>query len=398
MKNSNNRIALFCGIPVIAKYQERTYIRPIFWRVGLLAKGLIEQGYDVKLYAPSYNYYFEEKIAEVEGIKVIHIGHANLPYSPLINGKPSLIIYLKEIFRSLKRAKREIDYFKPEVVHVFTTFLYSIITGLFLKLCGYRVFIDVDDAINGQMEYNKYARIFIILQKIVDYIFPRMFDSVTVCSEFLFNKIRKNVKIIPNMVDRDFFTRDKKKETKDICVVMVGSIDGIQGHEFIIRYVIPEVLNQCDNVRFIFVGEGKLLDRMKTLTKELKLEDKVKFLGYLSHNDVADVLAYCDIGLLPLKNDTVNFARYPLKMLEYQASKVVVIASSVGEARRHIKHLSTGYLVPPDDFKGFAKAIIFLVRENNIRIKIAEKAYNDIIKYDFRQIVPEWLKVWNLKN
>jgi glycosyltransferase involved in cell wall biosynthesis len=398
LKGENEkRIALFCGIPLFAVNEGRIQVRPIFWRVGLLAKALIKKGYRVKLYSPSYDYYRSEKSATVEGIEIIHIGLANLPFSPFARKRPSLVRYLIEIFRSLKRTASELRKFKPERVHIFTTFAYSIVTGLLLMSRGYKTYIDVDDAINGQMTANGYPAFLVNAQRIMDYFLPRFFLGVTVCSSFLKEKIGDKARIIPNMASSDFFFGERrKKDSGPVTAVMVGSVDGIQGQDNVIRHVIPSVLDKFSDIQFIFVGEGRKLAEMQELAGA-SFADKVKFSGYLDHKEVARILSSCDIGLLPLEDTTVNHARCPLKLFEYQASGLAVVATAIGEARRLIRHGITGYLIAKDDWGKFAEGIVRLAEDRRLRELITAGAEKEVQKYREENMTSEWINFWGLE-
>ncbi|OGS22736.1 MAG: hypothetical protein A2252_08725 [Elusimicrobia bacterium RIFOXYA2_FULL_39_19] len=392
----NKKIAFFCGIPVYAKVNEAILIRPIFRRVGLLAKALKAKGFEVKIFAPTY-----EKPAvntTIEGIEVISVGYTNLPYSPALAGNPSVIRYLLSIFASLKSTQKEIKVFAPDVIHVFTTFPYSIITGLYLKLCGHRVFIDIDDAINGQMESNNVNPLIVALQKFADYRLSRLFSGITVCSEFLKNKTSKKAVILPNMVGAEMYVYENRpaKSAGPVTVAMIGSVDGIQGHADIIKFVIPLTLRYCPNLEFVFAGEGKLLDKMKALAKDYGCENKVKFLGYINYKEVIEFLKKADIGLVPLNSSTVNLARCPLKMLEYQAAGVAVVATDVGEARRLNRNMVTACLMPEEDYERFAESILLLAQNEILRKEIAHNAYKQIKFFKADTAVTDWLKYWGI--
>jgi glycosyltransferase involved in cell wall biosynthesis len=50
----------------------------------------------------------------------------------------------------------------------------------------------------------------------------------------------------------------------------------------------------CVNVKLIIIGDGEMTDSLKSLTKELNLENKVIFTGALSHSDALSILNSSD--------------------------------------------------------------------------------------------------------
>lgn len=389
------RIVLFSGIPLTAHEGGRTLVRPIFWRVGLLARELARKGHDVRVLAPSYEYPRGSAEVAVEGVTIRHIGFANLPYSPAVHSRPSYTAYFWAIAQSLKRTASLVSAFEPDIIHLFTPFPYSIATGLFLKTRGYRLCIDIDDAIHGQMQKNHYAAALVAAQRVCDYRVPRLFDGVTVCSGFLAAALGEKARCLPNMVGREFFIERKQEEERPVSVVMVGSIDGIQGHEAVIRRVIPRVFETCPDVEWTFVGEGRHLGQMKRLAVELIPRGKIFFTGYLGHQDILGRLSRADIGLLPLEDAVVNRARCPLKLLEYQAAGLAVVASTLGEAKRLVQDKVSGCLVGQEDWEGFADALIFLALNRKAREEMGQNARKQCERFEASRMAGEWLAYWD---
>jgi glycosyltransferase involved in cell wall biosynthesis len=63
----------------------------------------------------------------------------------------------------------------------------------------------------------------------------------------------------------------------------------IYGLENLIR-AIPLILERVANARFLIAGDGPLLEYHKSLTRELAIEDRVKFLGRVDNDQIPEVL------------------------------------------------------------------------------------------------------------
>jgi glycosyltransferase involved in cell wall biosynthesis len=110
------------------------------------------------------------------------------------------------------------------------------------------------------------------------------------------------------------------------------------------RRVAPK-LPEC---RFLVVGPGQLMDRMKKLATEMGLDSKVLFTG--ERNDMGRVLSAMD--LLVLSSD---FEGLPNVVMEAMAAGRPVVATDLGGCRELIAEGSTGFLVPLGDPQALAE-------------------------------------------
>ena len=96
------------------------------------------------------------------------------------------------------------------------------------------------------------------------------------------------------------------------------------------------------DVHFVFVGEGPSHARLVALARELKIANRVHFLGL--RRDIARLnWAFDCVLLTSLQEGT------PISIIENLAAARPVIATDVGGVRRLIQHESTGLLIPPRD-------------------------------------------------
>lgn len=110
------------------------------------------------------------------------------------------------------------------------------------------------------------------------------------------------------------------------------------------------------DVHFVFVGEGPSRARLEVLARELKISDRVHFLGLRS--DIARLnWAFDCVLLTSLQEGT------PISIIESLAASRPVVATDVGGVRRLIAHETTGLLIAPRDPKA-AKNAVMRVLEN----------------------------------
>ena len=117
---------------------------------------------------------------------------------------------------------------------------------------------------------------------------------------------RKELNVINNAIDLKKFefnenTReDLRKELgikEDVLVIgHVGRFMKQKNHDFLID-IFNELIKKNDNSILILIGQGPLLNDMKQKVRDLKIEDKVKFMGQVT--DVEKYYNIMDVFLFP---------------------------------------------------------------------------------------------------
>lgn len=102
-------------------------------------------------------------------------------------------------------------------------------------------------------------------------------------------------------------------------------------------------------------GDGPLRRELESQAHRLGVEEQVRFLG--QRTDVADLLAGCDIFVLPSYREGLGVAA-----LEAMAAGRPVVATAVGGLQEAVVNGRTGLLVPPANAAALAEAIGKLLR------------------------------------
>ena len=122
---------------------------------------------------------------------------------------------------------------------------------------------------------------------------------------------------------------EKKRELglceKKMILLSSGELIHRKNHETIIRAVALLKENFPD-FQYLICGHGVLEDQLRGLAKELKVEEKVRFLGY--REDMRDIYGIADIFLFPSYQEGL-----PMALLEAMASGLPVICSDIRGSR-----------------------------------------------------------------
>lgn len=212
-------------------------------------------------------------------------------------------------------------------------------------------------------------------------------DACIVVSHFLRQLAQmygsKRVYLIPNGVDCEkirSLSREVRKE--EGRVVYVGTFKKFVDFRTLLE-TIEMVCSEEADVRFVLVGGGDQLPRVKAWLKERNLLPRVEVKGFLpDHVDVLREILASEIALLPLRDDPRDWARCSMKLVEYLACGCAVVASDVGEARYLAK--DAALLVEPENPRAMSEAILSLLHDPSRRRKLQEKARNVGESLDWR--------------
>ncbi len=118
------------------------------------------------------------------------------------------------------------------------------------------------------------------------------------------------------------------------------------------------------------VGDGSAKSRYELEARELRIENRVQFLGILQGKSLVQQLRKSDVLVLPSTNDTEGFG---MVILEAAATGTPAIGSRVGGIPYAIVADKTGVLVAPKDVHALANALTAL-QQNRSRLKTLGEA------------------------
>jgi glycosyltransferase involved in cell wall biosynthesis len=111
--------------------------------------------------------------------------------------------------------------------------------------------------------------------------------------------------------------------------------------------------------RLVLVGDGPERVRLQEKIARFSLNDRVTFMGNIPHSEIHNYISSFDVAVLPSQS-AEGFHYSPLKLREFFAAGVPVIASSVGDVKKVIEASDGGWLMPPGCKNSIAEMIVKL--------------------------------------
>ena len=127
------------------------------------------------------------------------------------------------------------------------------------------------------------------------------------------------------------------------------------------------------NTRLLIVGEGPERAHLEADLVDRGLQDAVHLVGAIAPAKVPGLLASMDVAVAPYPAlDPFYFS--PLKVYEYMAAGLPVLASRVGQLEMLILHEVNGILCPPGNATALAAALERLQGDPGLCIRLGREA------------------------
>ena len=224
-------------------------------------------------------------------------------------------------------------------------------------------------------------------------------DFVTSVSESLKQdtlnsfKIRKDIEVIPNFIDvtkfeQKLFTdcqRELMAHDDEKIITHISNFRKVKRIEdvIIIFYKIQKKIKS----RLMMVGEGPEREKAEKLVRELKLKDRVLFLG--QSNEVDKILCFSDLFLLPSETESFGLAA-----LEAMINSAPVISTNTGGLPEVNKHGYSGFLHDVGDVEEMAASAISILEDSERLAQFKRQARKTAEKFDIQNIVPAYEELY----
>lgn len=233
----------------------------------------------------------------------------------------------------------------------------------------------------------------------MEHCLPFLADSVSVASKQLETLVLQRgadagrVSWVPVGADPDLFHSEVKEAAairkkyhikNELLVLYHGQLHSCQYVKLFLEAAM--IICQHPHVRrmkFMVLGDGDELKRLKKFSETLGLEKEIIFAGAAPHSDVPAYVAAADICVAPFEDNEITRCKSPLKVVEYLASGKAIVASDVGEVRNMLD--GAGLLVPPGRTDKIAEGILELAGDDERRQTMGKAARQRVeIKYNWR--------------
>jgi glycosyltransferase involved in cell wall biosynthesis len=225
-------------------------------------------------------------------------------------------------------------------------------------------------------------------------------DKVTAISNYLKERAERNgvkvpVEIVPNGVDINFFKKtDNLDKFQSKLKLSLNYIWLITTSRLVKKNGVEDIIKSLKYLekkfKLFIIGSGPLEKRLREITKDLDLKDRVEFLGQKDYKDIPEYINVSKIFIRPSLSEGLGNS-----FLEAMAAGVPVIGTRVGGIPDFLHEGETGLFCEVNNPESIAKRVMEYINNPSRTDKIVENAKKMVEeKYNWGNIAKKMEEVF----
>lgn len=207
--------------------------------------------------------------------------------------------------------------------------------------------------------------------------------------------------IIPNGINLKKYNNLQRKQVgflKELNLkpenFIVGNVSrfDVQKNQNLIIKAAEKLVGEYPEMKFVLVGDGKLLEYSKKFTRELNLGKNLLFVG--EQFNLIDYYSVFDVFVFP-----TFWEGMPYVLLEAMACRLPIICSSIPSLKEIVKENYSALLINPHSETELCDAIVKLYKDKKLMEEISSNAHEAIKNYSeyftIKKIEEIYLEVMN---
>ena len=220
------------------------------------------------------------------------------------------------------------------------------------------------------------------------------------------------IEVIPPGIDVEKFNpkryspeaaREKYQIFEENIVLYMGRLIKCKGVDYLIK-ALPIVRKEIPNTTLVIAGDGPLRMRLQRLSHEVDIDQFVKFIGQIKHDDIPKVISMANAVVLPSLAEVFGVVLIEAMSMEKPvvATRIAGLCEAVMQAPCEVaSECETGISVEKGSEDELAKAIVLLLSDRKLALRMGKRGRELVKKrYDWRIVAPRILEVYKrvLKN
>ncbi len=210
--------------------------------------------------------------------------------------------------------------------------------------------------------------------------------------------------LVPNYVDTRLFHPGKSATihqghdgNEKWIILYVGTIWPHRGLDIAI-HAMPVIVSAIPNARLIIGGSvnAEALRWIENTIRETGVEQYVELLGWIDYPMVPKHLAASQVLIALFKPLVPQSFSATHKLFQAMAMARPVIVSDVGDLREWIERINCGLVVPPDDPKALAEAVLRLFHDPGLKQQLGQRGYQAVHeKYNWQMAARNLIELYD---
>lgn len=372
------------------------HISGVSTSIDMLTRALKEMGHKVYIVAPNLdsNKFIYDKENEIIWLPGIKTGLYKLKLTE---------IYSKKAMRIIR------DEWHLDIIHSQTEFGVGCFSRIVAKKLSIPIVHTYHTLYEDYVYYVTHGHFDRVVKrmaiKLTKYYCDTKCDELIVPTEkikTLFNKkygIKRNMAVIPTGIDIErFYRTDKLEESAnslrekykigndDFVIGAVGRVALEKSFDKIIINL-NQLIKIDRKIKFMLVGDGPDLDRLKKMVEDLGIQDNVIFTGLVDYNEVPSYYQLFDVMVSFSNTETQG-----LTIIEGLAASLPVVCLNDDSFKTFVQNNYNGYLFNNED--EFKKYILNLLTDKKLYNTLSMNAKNSIYGYSKEVFASRVIRVY----
>jgi glycosyltransferase involved in cell wall biosynthesis/peptidoglycan/xylan/chitin deacetylase (PgdA/CDA1 family) len=286
-----------------------------------------------------------------------------------------------------------------DLLHIHNLPDFLMVAAIYPRLRGARTILDIHDVLPefygskfGVNEASFGSR----MLKWVERVSARLADHVIISNHLWLDKYsartgtRGRCSVLVNNVDtKIFYPRLRTRNDGKLIVIFPGGLYWHQGLDIAIR-AFQKVAAELAPAEFHIYGDGNTKEALVALTRELGLEDRVRFFDWIPVRQMAGIMANADLGVVPKRADSFGNEAYSTKIMEFMSLGIPVVVSSTKIDRYYFDD-SVVRFFESGNVTALAEGMLELLRDRDLRERMAARASEYARHNSWASRQPEYL-------
>jgi glycosyltransferase involved in cell wall biosynthesis len=315
-----------------------------------------------------------EAVTELNGVTIHHVASRDQNESSPWTYAFRQVRFLFKAAAAVAKLHKQKRY---DVVHIHNIPDFLVFAAWYPKLTGAKLILDIHDIVPELFEakfHSGLKKLYVPVLRFIEKQSIRFVDHVIVSNHLWQEKLiarsadEGRCSVLVNHVDPHVFARrPRTRNDGKFIVIFPGTFQWHQGLDIGIR-AFSQFRKRVPNAEFHLYGAGNkaLKSELQALIRELGLEESVKFFGSVLLDQIPQVIANADLGVVPKRADSFGNEAYSTKIMEFMSQGVPAVVSRTKIDSYYFKDDEVRFFTPGDS-DAMAEAMCEVAEDRTLR-------------------------------
>lgn len=193
----------------------------------------------------------------------------------------------------------------------------------------------------------------------------------------------KKIEVIPNSIEKVLNHKIYNK-SETVTIITIGRLTPQKKFDDLLRSI--SLIDKSLKLRLYIAGDGPERKNLEKLTNELKIKNKIKFLGWVNKYRIEKLYRKADIFVMPSVEEGMSNVA-----LEALSFGLPIVAVNILSNSGIICDGYNGYLIPLKNTKKFSEKISYLISNPKIRNYFSANSISLAKKFKLNKMAKSYL-------